>query len=187
MLGMPACNLLDGPGPARSTSAWTWSFCSRSWRPSSLRASRFCGVRGLADRLGDFVRLAVQLFDFRCFSRRCSFQFDQPVDVGRDAPIGAILLDQIGVFDDELAIQHDMFPWLMSKNMAGYSPVPSAAPRTRHPASRHTRGGARDETAALRLGDSDSLSAATCRRPESCRAHSTSTRSPGCRDGNRPD
>ena len=44
-----------------SSSVFSRPTCSRSWRPSSFRASRSAGVLGLADRLGDLVGQPVGL------------------------------------------------------------------------------------------------------------------------------
>ena len=106
MLGierLDGVELFDAP---QSSAVWTSAACSRSRRPSSLSASRSAVVLGLADRLGDLVGLAVELVDLGLLGLALALQLDEPVDVDLDAAVGAVLLDQFGVFDDEFAVEH---------------------------------------------------------------------------------
>ena len=65
------------------------------------------GVLGLADRLADFVGLAVQFVDFDLPGFALGFQFDEPRHVGLRAAAAAVLLHEVHVFHDKSAVEHE--------------------------------------------------------------------------------
>ena len=58
------------------------------------------GVFGLADRLGDLVGLAVELFELALQGLPLVFQLDEAVDVDLGVAVAAVLFDEFGVFDE---------------------------------------------------------------------------------------
>ena len=62
------------------------------------------GVFGLADRLADFVGAAVEFVSLALQRLTLSVDFDQPIDVGRDATVLAVGLYGLDVFDDIFAV-----------------------------------------------------------------------------------
>ena len=86
------------------------------WRnspPTLLQRLALGRLLGLADRLGQFVRLPVELFDLDLQRLSLAFQGHEPIDVGLHAAPAAILLHQFRVVDDEFAIKHDA-RWLVA-------------------------------------------------------------------------
>ncbi len=72
-----------------------------------LAGLAFGRVLGLADRLGDLVRLAIELLDLDLAGAlRSRFELDKAVHVNLDAAVDAVLFHQFGVFDDESAVEH---------------------------------------------------------------------------------
>ena len=65
------------------------------------------GVLGLADRLADFVRLAIQLVDFGLLGLALVFQRDEPRDVGLRAAALAVLLTRSAFSTTNLTIEHE--------------------------------------------------------------------------------
>ena len=83
------------------------SVCSRSWRPSSLRASRSAASFALPIDLLDFVGLAIELFDLGLLiSRRCDSSSTKRSTSAFDAAAVAVLLHELGVFENESLIEH---------------------------------------------------------------------------------
>ncbi len=62
--------------------------------------------RGLADRAGRFVRLAIGLVDLRLQRSPLRLKLHELVDVGSGVAVLAVLFDECGVFDDEFAVEH---------------------------------------------------------------------------------
>ena len=80
------------------------SFISRRRRPSSLRASRSASVLRLADRLADLVRLSRELFDLGLQLAALRFELDEPGDVGLHAAVVAVVLNEFGIFENEIGV-----------------------------------------------------------------------------------
>ncbi len=76
-----------------------------------LAGLAFGRVFRLADRLRDLVRLAIELFDFHLEQPAGLFELDEAVDVDLHAAVDAVLGDEVGVFDDEFAVEHDSGRW----------------------------------------------------------------------------
>ncbi len=78
---------------------------------SSLRLAGFAFGRvfGLADRLGNLIRAAIEVLDFALFRPTFRVQLHKPIHVGRHASMQTVLFDQFRVFYNELAIQHVEF------------------------------------------------------------------------------
>ena len=68
------------------------------------------GVLRLADRLAHLVRLPVQLLDLLRNRLAPRFHFNQLIDVDVRTTAGAVFLDQVDVFQNELAIEHGWIP-----------------------------------------------------------------------------
>ena len=66
----------------------------------------FGSVLGLADRLRDFVRTTVQLVNLLLAALAPAFQLHDPVDIGVDATVLAVLADAIHVLNNESTVEH---------------------------------------------------------------------------------
>ena len=95
-------------------------------------------VFGLTDRLADFVRLRVELLDFGLFVLPVGLEREKAVDVSRHAAMSTIEPHGVGVFDDELAIEHgtkqSRFESIRQPESgpADYDNYPKSARRTGH-------------------------------------------------------
>src|SRR5262245_36588661 len=65
-------------------------------------------ILGLADGFAVLVRLPVQVLDKLQLLPPRRFQLDQSIDIALYAATGVVLLDAIGIFNDEFTIQHFM-------------------------------------------------------------------------------
>ena len=74
--------------------------------PLPCVASRSAASLALPIDLGDLVGLAVQLLDLVQLLPPSRFELDEPIDVALDAAVRAVLFDEVGVFDDEFAVEH---------------------------------------------------------------------------------
>ena len=63
-------------------------------------------IGGLADRFRDLVGLPIALFEPGLLRFAAVFEHHEPIDVDVDAPVRAVLFDQVDVLDDEFAIEH---------------------------------------------------------------------------------
>ncbi len=81
--------------------------CLAELPPPLLQRVALGGVLRLADRLGQFVRLAVELLDLGLQRLSLAVQGHESIDVGLRAAAAAIFLHQFRVVDDEFAIEHD--------------------------------------------------------------------------------
>jgi hypothetical protein len=61
---------------------------------------------GLADRFADEVGLARQFLDFRLQFAALRLELDEPGDVDVHATAVAVLLDELGVFQDQTLVKH---------------------------------------------------------------------------------
>ncbi len=69
-------------------------------------------IFGLSDRLGNLVGPAVQVLDLGVFGPALGLQRDEAVDIDLGAAAGAVLFDRGGLIENELAIQHDVYPFV---------------------------------------------------------------------------
>ena len=92
--------------PSRSMSACLASFCSRSRRPSSLRASRSASSLAWPIDLLTSLAWRESSSTSACRLRRCGFELDEPRDVGLHAAAVAVLLDDVGIFENEAPVEH---------------------------------------------------------------------------------
>ena len=63
-------------------------------------------IGGLADRLGDFVGAPIEILHLALLVTPQQLEFHEPIHVGRDAAVDAVLLDLLRILNDELPIQH---------------------------------------------------------------------------------
>ena len=62
--------------------------------------------RGLADRAGRLVGLAIGLVQLRLQRPAFGLECDEAIDIGRGIAVLAVEFDEFDVIDDEFAVQH---------------------------------------------------------------------------------
>ncbi len=62
--------------------------------------------RGLADRAGRLVGLAIGLVQLRLQRPPLGFERDEAIDIGRGVAVLAVEFDEFDVIDDEFAVEH---------------------------------------------------------------------------------
>jgi hypothetical protein len=66
----------------------------------------FGRVSSPANLAGDLVGTPIEILCLDQFFPPLSFEFDEPVDLLRDSPMGAIPFDRISVFNNKFSIKH---------------------------------------------------------------------------------
>ena len=74
--------------------------------PLFLACLAFGRIFGLADRLGNFVRLAIEFLDLDLQPLATFFELHKAVDIDLNTAIGTVLFHQLAVFDNELSVEH---------------------------------------------------------------------------------